>query len=224
MLSKAGWAPVPRASLSAPLVTETCPERTCPLRAGPAETGLAGVHAGREGSCRLGSGTSSEVPCRKRGLSPRAGRILPAAVGKKGYVQKKKPWNKGRGAGGLRSCLESSEGGLGGWGVLGSLGGQAPRAPHLQPGPRGSPRGRRARQLRTHTCPLGWGRGKRRGLRGARKPGTPRLDPGARTTFQERRGANDEQWVAARRREARWPRPLTRAGRSASCRGPCGSC
>ena len=54
MLSKAGCVPVPRASLSAPLVTETCPERTCPLQAEPAETGPVGVHAGREGSCQLG--------------------------------------------------------------------------------------------------------------------------------------------------------------------------
>ena len=194
-----GWVVVVEAGREVAACSAVCAGSLClgppslrhwslrPAQGGPVHHGLSrrqgwrGSTRGGKGRADSGSGTSSDIPGRKRGLSPRAGRILPAALGKKGYVQKRKPWNKRQGTGGSRSRWQSSEGGvLTGWGAEGalrSLGSQAPRALHLQPGSRGSPRGQRARQLRTRACPLGWGRGTRRVAGGKETKRAP-LDPG----------------------------------------------
>lgn len=177
MLSKAGCVPVPRASLSAPLVTETCPERTCPLRAEPAETGPVGVHAGWEGSCQLGQRDKLRCSPQEERFKPQSRQDSPSSSGEERVCPEEETLEqRPRGRRVEERLVEQGRRGAdraGVGGTLGSLGGQVPGAPCLQPGPRGSPRARRARQLRAHACPLEWGRGKRRGRWGARKTGVP---------------------------------------------------
>ena len=80
MLSSVRWVPVPGASLSAPLVTETCAGGTRPPRAEP-QTGLARVHAGREGTCRLGQWDKLRHSRQEERFKPQSRQDSPSSFG-----------------------------------------------------------------------------------------------------------------------------------------------